>query len=66
MSARLVWIASCEVCQTTQEFDGSLNVEELGEAARDAGWEMPVYGGMFCARCARAVKILWRGERNDK
>ena len=63
MSARLVWIASCEVCYTTSEFDGSLSVEELGDAACAAGWELPVYGGMFCAKCARAVKILSRGEQ---
>jgi hypothetical protein len=60
MAARLVWIAECEVCETTSEFDGSLDVEELGEATRAAGWELPIYGGMFCARCARAVKTLSR------
>lgn len=58
MSARLVWLASCEVCETTKEFDGDLSVEELGDAAREAGWELPGYGGMFCARCALAVKTL--------
>jgi hypothetical protein len=41
MSARLVWIATCEVCEITAEFDGSLTVEELGGAARAAGWELP-------------------------
>ncbi|MET0451949.1 MAG: hypothetical protein ABW137_08915 [Mycobacterium sp.] len=46
--------------QTTKEFDGSLSVEDLGEAARAEGWELPVYGGMFCSRCARAVHILAR------
>jgi hypothetical protein len=58
MSARLVWIATCEVCETTTEFDGSLTVKELGDAARVAGWKLPGYGGMFCARCAHAVKVL--------
>lgn len=58
MSARRAWIAACEICDTTSEFDGSLSVEELGNAARAAGWELPVYGGMFCSRCARAVKVL--------
>jgi len=62
VSARLVWIATCEVCETTKEFDGSLSVEQLGEAARAEGWELPVYGGMFCARCAHAVKVLSRGK----
>lgn len=60
MSARLVWLATCEVCETTSEFDGALSVEELGAAARAAGWDLPIYGGMFCARCARAVKALSR------
>lgn len=60
MSPRLVWTATCEVRQTTKEFDGSLSVEDLGEAARAEGWELPVYGGMFCSRCARAVHILAR------
>jgi len=58
MSARLVWIATCEVCETTSEFDGSLTVEELGEAARAAGWELPGYGGMLCSRCSHAVRVL--------
>lgn len=61
MSARLVWIAACEVCETTSEFDGALSVEALGVSARESGWEMPAYGGMFCARCANAVKTLSRG-----
>lgn len=60
MSARLVWIAQCDVCDKTEEFGGTLSVEELGEAAGAAGWEMPVYGGMFCARCAHAIKTLSR------
>ena len=60
MSARLVWVATCEVCETTKEFDGSLSVDALGRAARAAGWELPVYGGMFCQRCAHAVKTLSR------
>lgn len=58
MSARLVWIAECEVCETTSEFDGTLSIEALGEAARAAGWKLPPYGGMFCTRCANAVKAL--------
>ncbi len=58
MSARRVWIATCEVCETTHEFDGSLSVEQLGDAAHAVGWETPGYGGMYCARCARAVKAL--------
>lgn len=60
MSARLVWIATCEVCETISEFDGLLSIDELGDAALAAGWELPVYGGMFCQRCARAVKALAR------
>lgn len=60
MSARLVWIATCEICETTKEFDGDLSVEKLGAAAREEGWELPGYGGMFCARCANAVKQLSR------
>lgn len=60
MSARRVWIAACEICETTKEFDGSLSVDELGTAARAAGWELPIYGGMFCAPCASAVKALGR------
>lgn len=63
MGARLVWIATCEVCETAREFNGSLGVDELGEAARAAGWELPTYGGMFCARCAHAVKTLSRRIR---
>lgn len=62
MSARLVWIAVCEVCETTEEFDGALGVDQLGEAARATGWELPVYGGMFCNRCAHAVKVLARSK----
>lgn len=58
MSARLVWMATCEVCEITREFDGSLSVDELGDAARAAGWGLPVYGGMFCPRCSHAVKTL--------
>jgi len=58
MSARLVWIAQCEVCDATDEFDGTLNVEELGSAAREEGWETPPYGGLLCQRCSRAVKTL--------
>ena len=58
MSARLVWVASCEICETTREFDGSLSVEELGDAARAVDWELPGYGGMFCPRCAHAVNVL--------
>lgn len=58
-----MWIATCEVCETTSEFDGSLNVEELGDAARNAGWDLPFYGGMFCNRCANAVKTLSRRRR---
>ena len=60
MSARLVWIATCEVCETTEEFDGSLTEDELGAAARAAGWDLPIYGGMFCRPCARTVKTLSR------
>ena len=60
MSARLVWIAECEICALEKQFDGSLSVDELGEAAREAGWKLPIYGGMFCARCAGAVKTLSR------
>jgi hypothetical protein len=65
VSARLVWIATCEICERTEEFDGSLSVEELGAAARTAGWELPVYGGMFCNPCHRTVKALsQRGATN--
>lgn len=60
MSARRVWIAQCEVCETTEEFDGSMDEVELGSAARAHGWELPIYGGMFCARCSYTVKILSR------
>jgi hypothetical protein len=60
MSARLMWIATCEICETTTTFDGALTVDELGDAARAANWELPGYGGMFCPRCARAVEILSR------
>jgi hypothetical protein len=58
MSARRIWIITCEICEKTKEFDGSLSVEELGIAAHDIGWELPVYGGMFCTMCTRAVKAL--------
>jgi hypothetical protein len=66
MSARLVWIATCEICETTSQFDGLLSVPELGNAARAAGWELPCYGGMFCARCARAVTNLSRNRRPEQ
>jgi hypothetical protein len=56
MSARRVWIVTCEICERTKEFDGSLSIEELGIVAHD--WELPVYGGTFCTMCARAVKAL--------
>jgi hypothetical protein len=58
MSARRVWIAECEVCGTTKEFDGSHTEVELGSDLRAAGWELPGYGGTFCPRCAAAVKKL--------
>jgi len=61
MSARHVWVATCEICEVSAEFDGTLSVEELGNAARAAGWELPVYGGMFCSRCANTIKILAHG-----
>jgi len=58
MSARLMWVATCEICETTSQFDGILTEKKLGDAAQAAGWELPPYGGMFCSRCARAVKVL--------
>jgi len=58
MAARLVWVAQCEVCDQTREFDGSLTVEQLGDAMRAAGWSLPMYGGTFCAGCAAAVRRL--------
>lgn len=60
-----MWVAECEVCETTELFDGALSVEELGDAARTAGWDLPPYGGMFCARCANAVKVLRRDDGNS-
>lgn len=60
MSARLVWIVTCEVCGTTREFDGSLSVDELGDAIRAAGLELPIYGGTFCNGCYLAIKKLGR------
>lgn len=57
-----MWIAECEICETTREFDGPLSIEELGDAARAGGWELPGYGGMFCGRCAHSVKVLSRGK----
>lgn len=58
MSARRVWIATCEICESTKEFDGFMTEIELGSALLAAGWELPGYGGTFCVRCARAVKAL--------
>lgn len=59
MSARLVWITTCDVCETaTNELPGGLTVEELGVALRGQGWELPRYGGTFCPRCSNAVKTL--------
>lgn len=60
MSAKrvCVWIAECEICAVTKEFDADLSVEDLGTAMREAGWELPGYGGSFCPRCSRAVKTL--------
>lgn len=60
MSAQLMWVAECEVCEKTELFDGALSVEELGDATRTAGWDLPRYGGMFCAQCAHAVEKLKR------
>lgn len=60
MSARLVWLVACEVCETVAEHDGALGTDALGDAIRSAGWQLPVYGGTFCARCARAVRELSR------
>jgi hypothetical protein len=64
MSARLVWIAECEVCGATEQFDGTLTVEQLGEAAKVTGWELPIYGGMFCRSCYNAVKTLSTRKAN--
>lgn len=60
MSARLVWIVTCEICGKTAEFDGTLTVEQLGDTARTEGWELPIYGGTFCTGCYRIVKTLAR------
>lgn len=58
MSAQKVWLVECDICSTTKSFDPDLSVEELGEAARELDWELPIYGGMFCPRCSKAVKSL--------
>lgn len=63
MAAQRVWITTCEICEQNKHFDGTLTVEQLGDAARAAGWDLPVYGGMFCQRCTHAVKMLAKGMR---
>ena len=58
MSARLVWIVTCEICEKPDEFDGMLDYLKLGDALRASGWGLPVYGGTFCGRCYATTQKL--------
>lgn len=53
------WRVTCDLCEQTRlELDGDLSVDALGEAIREAGWIMPVYGGTFERECYNRMRLL--------
>ncbi|QBP30267.1 hypothetical protein KDW77_gp53 [Mycobacterium phage Pinnie] len=53
------WRVTCDLCEQTRlELDGDLSVDALGEAIREAGWIMPVYGGTFERSCYNRMRLL--------